>query len=180
MEHVHVDERGGSIPPSGTPPSGTMLRYSAFEGRERGRVLLLWTRSRATSRVAAMLWGWIVRTMTRCPDRAGLFGYLAVRDGNRCQIKLECARQRAFKDLIDDLPRGATYREITGDSRREIWLPPPASKSPVFVLPVLHHESEPGPCVPAPVGRAGSLPVRITTAALRGYPAPLDRSRTPA
>jgi hypothetical protein len=91
-----------------------------------------------------MLWGWVMRTVVGPHDRTGLFDYLAVRDANRCQIELERARQQAFKDLVRGLPRGAVYREISGDSSREISIPS-TPRLPVFVLPVLHHESETGP-----------------------------------
>jgi hypothetical protein len=99
-----------------------------------------------------MLWGWIVRTIAGCPARTGLFSFLAIRDRNRCQIKLERARQDAFKDLITALPCGAVYREVSGDSRREIWMPP-ALRSRLFVLPVLHHESVCRPCDPTELVR---------------------------
>lgn len=91
-----------------------------------------------------MHWGWIVRMMTGRGDKLGPFGYLAIRDGNRCQVKLERARQQAFKELMTDLPCGAVYRETTGDSQREIWIPP-VTRPTVFVLPVVHHEAAPSP-----------------------------------
>jgi hypothetical protein len=78
--------------------------------------------------------GWIVRRAVNDPDRIGVFGYLAIRDRNRCQVELEHARQEAAKDLIECLPCGAVYREGTADSWREIWMPP-APRSPLFVIP---------------------------------------------
>lgn len=98
-----------------------------------------------------MLWGWIVKSIASRPDRTGLFGYLAIRDSNRCQIELERRRQEAFKDVIGDLPCGAVYREVTGDSRREIWMPPPPG-SRLVVLPVVHHESMCGLYAPMQFG----------------------------
>lgn len=94
-----------------------------------------------------MLWGWIVKSIASRPDRTGLFGYLAIRDSNRCKIELERGRQEAFKVVVGNLPCGAVYREVTGDGRREIWMPPPP-RSRLLVLPVVHHESMCGPYAP--------------------------------
>jgi len=95
-----------------------------------------------------MFWGWILKRIASRPDRMGLFGYLAIRDRNRSQIKLEGARQESAKDLIDHLPCGAVYREGTADSWREIWMPP-APRSRLFVIPGVHHEPAHGPRNPA-------------------------------
>jgi hypothetical protein len=85
-----------------------------------------------------MILGWILRAITG--DRMGLFGYLASRDRNRSQLKLERVRQDASTELINCLPCGAVYREGAGDCWREIRMPP-APSHPLFVLPVIHHES---------------------------------------
>jgi hypothetical protein len=85
-----------------------------------------------------MILGWILRPITG--DRMGLFGYLASRDRNRSQLKLERVRQDASTELISCLPCGAVYREGAGDCWREIRMPS-APSHPLFVLPVIHHES---------------------------------------
>jgi hypothetical protein len=86
-----------------------------------------------------MVWRWFLKRIAGRSDRTGLFGYLAIRDRNRCQVELEHARQEAAKDLIERLPCGAVYREGTADSWREIWMPP-APRSRLFVIPAVHHE----------------------------------------
>lgn len=99
-----------------------------------------------------MILVWPLRAITG--NRMGLFGFLASWDHNRSQLKLERVRQEASTELINCLPCGAVYREGAGDCWREIRMPS-APSHPLFVLPVIHHESAFG--INNPVGPIESL-----------------------
>jgi hypothetical protein len=94
-----------------------------------------------------MVLGWILRRLANHSQGTGLFGYLTSRDQNKTRIKLESARQEATKDIIAHLPNGAMFREGTSNGWREILMPP-ATQSPLFVLPVENSEPAQEPCEP--------------------------------
>jgi hypothetical protein len=149
VAHARADSGTGRAPPGSALAQRTVHRCGRGQGRDRCRAAHLRSCPGPTPRLVTMFWGWILRRIASRPDRTGLFGYLVTRDRNRCQIKLESARQEATKDLIDHLPCGAVYREGAADSWREIWMPP-EPRSQLFVLPVVHHEPAHDPCDPEP------------------------------
>lgn len=87
-----------------------------------------------------MALGWILKRLANGSQGAGLWGYLTSRDQNKTKIKLEKARAAGTKELIQELPDGATYREGTPDGWREIQMPS-TPQPPLFVLPVQQQES---------------------------------------
>lgn len=95
-----------------------------------------------------MAFGWISGLLASHPGGVGLFGYLTNRDRNRTRIKLVDAQREATNDLIDHLPFGVVYREITRDCMREIWMPPqPPPRAQLS--PEVHHEPANDPVNPA-------------------------------
>jgi hypothetical protein len=82
-----------------------------------------------------MVWGWIFKKLATGSQGMGLFGYLACKDQNKTRIKLEDARRQATRDIIDNLPSGAVYREGTPDGWREIMMPW-EPRSSLFMLPI--------------------------------------------
>lgn len=71
-----------------------------------------------------------------CVNRPrGLFAYLISRHATRVKLQTEKARQEGTADLIRLLPNGAVFKDGTGDSWREIWMPPTAPRPALFILP---------------------------------------------
>jgi hypothetical protein len=95
-----------------------------------------------------MAWGPTLKKLVDDLRGTGLFGYLAVRDRNRTEIQLECARKDSMTKIIELLPPGAVYREGTADGWREIYMP---SDNPPYllVLPSTKKERPQAPPQPA-------------------------------
>jgi hypothetical protein len=86
-----------------------------------------------------MALGWILKRLANRTQGTGLWSYLTSRDQNKTKIKLEKARVAGTTELIQQLPKGAVYREGTSDGWREIQMP--STPQPLFFLPVQQGES---------------------------------------